>query len=155
MGTRSQVEKLSEGSIFTRNLAYMVERLDPQHAPRTLAMLEEEFPAVRDFQQLRSLAKAFVANDCQPLRKVPVNSDVDLSTLQGEARLRFHEGFFRLGKGEDMVFRGEAAYGPYAREQVSFMARKVGAQSPTNDDLGHIVDPEEVVAHPITTTVEL
>ena len=46
MGTRSQVEKLSEGSIFTRNLAYMVERLDPQHAPRTLAMLEEEFPAV-------------------------------------------------------------------------------------------------------------
>jgi len=142
-------------SVFERNLEYMVELFAREKAPQTMKMLRKDFPAIKNFQQLRSLGQAFLANDCKPLRRLPCDASVDVENLEGEAKLRFHDGFFLLAKNEALVFHNESAHGPYSKEEVAFMAKKLGAQSPTHDKDGHILDPEDITAKPTTTSVEL
>jgi hypothetical protein len=144
MGTISLNTKPSTkpASIFDRNLAYMVERIAGEDAEQTLQMLKQDLPLVRDFHQLRAVARVYLANGCRPLKREAIPSAVDPEGLTGEAKLRFHNGAFLLAENEGLVFRGEEAHGPYSREEVGFMAKRLGAESPTNDELGHIIDPE-------------
>lgn len=136
--------------IFKRNLTFMVDRIAADKSKQTLDMLETMVPHVKDFHQLRALTTAFVENDCKPFKRVPIDSAVDHETLKGEAKLRFHDGFFLLTETEDMVFRGNEAHGPYAKNEVAFMAKKLGAESMTNDKKGHILDPEVISASVMT-----
>ena len=131
----------------------MVERIAGENTEQTLQMLKQELPYVRDFHQLRAVARAFLANDCKPLKREPIPSTVDPEGLTGEARLRFHNGSFLLAENEGLVFRGEEAHGPYSRDEVGFMARRLGAESVTNDEKGHIVDPDSSRVLSVLTTL--
>ena len=133
---------MDTSSIFDRNLSYAVQRIAGEKSEAALRMLRQEFPEVRDFQKLRTLASAFVKNDCRPLRRVPIPGAVDPEALVGEVQLRFHNGFFHLGDDEALVFRGDEAHGPYSKDEVDYMKKRLGAESVTNDRQGHIVDPE-------------
>ena len=145
MGTNSldrKETKKNTASIFDRNLAYMVERIAGENAEQTLQMLMQELPQIRDFHQLRAVAQVYLANGCRALRREPMPSTVDPEGLTGEAKLRFHNGSFLLADNEGLVFRGEEAHGPYSKDEVGFMAKRLGAESLTNDEQGHIIDPE-------------
>jgi hypothetical protein len=149
------VAEVDTSSIFERNLAFAIKRIAGDKAEPALQMLQTEFPEVRDFQELRSIASAFVANDCRPLRREPIPAAVDPEALTGEAKLRFHNGVFYLGEKEALIFRGEEAHGPYARSDVNMMKKRLGAESVTNDRKGHIVDPEEVPVRPVMSSDEI
>jgi hypothetical protein len=142
-----------ESSIFERNLAFMVGRVAGEHTPKTLAMIQRDLSHIHNFHQLRSVAQAFVGNGCKPLRRVPMEGQVDPEALSGEAKLRFDGGFFLLAENEALVFRGNEAHGPYAKAEAAFMARKLGAESLTNDKLGHVLDPESAPSQPASTSV--
>ena len=79
MGTISLNTKPSAkpASIFDRNLAYMVERIAGEDAEQTLQMLKQELPLVRDFQQMRAVARVYLANGCRPLKREAIPSTVD------------------------------------------------------------------------------
>ena len=141
-------------SIFDRNLSYAVQRIAGDKSEAALCMLRQEFPEVRDFQKLRTLASAFVKNDCRPLRRVPIPGAVDPEALAGEVKLRFHNGFFHLGDDEALVFRGDEAHGPYSKGEVDYMKKRLGAESVTNDRQGHIVDPEAMCSRAALSSLD-
>ena len=143
---------MKERSVFWRNLEFSLARLANGKTPAVLKMLEETFPHLKNFNQMRTLGEAFLSNDCKPLRKVPIPTTVDPENLSNEAALRFVDGFFYLAKTEDLVFSGAEAHGPYKDFEVAFMAKKLSAESPANDKAGHIIDPEEKIKKVTTTS---
>jgi hypothetical protein len=62
--------------------------------------------------------------------------------LKGELALRFHKGMIVLAPDERIVCRGADAYGPFDPVRAARFSRQLSAESPTNDDQGHTLDPE-------------
>ena len=128
--------------VFERNLRFMVSRIDFHRADETVQMLLGVFPGLRNFEQLRSYARLFVANEYRPLRLVPAPSDLDSEKIPRELMSRFYEGRFVLTEDEELVYHHGTVHGPFDREKAKALARRLSAASPTNDAQGHILDPE-------------
>jgi hypothetical protein len=142
----------ARNEVFYQNLTYTIGRIAEGHTDEALDMLAREFPDVRDFRQLRSLAQAFVDNDCKSLRRMPAPPTMELEKLSEDLRSRFHQGNFHLTEREGLVVHEDRVYGPFERQQAIDMARKMSAASPTNDTQGHVLDPENAVPSPSFAT---
>jgi hypothetical protein len=130
-------------SIFKRNLEFSLELIAGDKTAKVLKILDEQFPAINDFKQLRALGGAVVANNYKPLKRVTMPSSVAPEKLRTDVALRFVDGNFYLMQDEELVFSGDKTHGPYKQWEVNFMAKRIGSMSLTNDDAGHILDPEE------------
>ena len=128
--------------VFTRNVEYMVGQVAGEHASKTFRMLQTTFPGLRNFEQLRAFAKLYVANGLKPLQFRPLPSDIDPQRLKGELALRFHNGMIVLAPDERIVCRGPDAFGPFDPARAARFSRQLSAESPTNDEKGHVLDPE-------------
>lgn len=128
--------------VFTRNVQFMVAQVASEHAGQTFQMLQSTFPGLRNFDQLRAFARLYVANGLKPLQFRPLPSDVDPQRLKGELALRFHNGMIVLAPDERIVCRGADAYGPFDPVRAARFSRQLSAESPTNDEKGHTLDPE-------------
>ena len=128
--------------VFTRNVQYMVSQVAGEHAARTFQMLQATFPGLRNFDQLRTFARLYVSTGLKPLQFRPLPSEVDPQRLKGELALRFHNGMIVLTPDERIVCRGADAYGPFDPVRAARFSRQLSAESPTNDDKGHTLDPE-------------
>jgi hypothetical protein len=133
----------TENSIFRRNLEFSINLIAAERTRDVLKVLSEQFPFVTDFKQLRALGGAVVANQYKPLKRVEIPSSVDPAKLKTDVAMRFVDGFFYLQQDEELVFSGDKTHGPYKQWEVNFMAKRIGAMSLTNDEAGHILDPEE------------
>ena len=130
-------------SPIDRNLVFMLTRaVGEVNVQSTLGMLQTTFPDVKDFTAMRVLAKAFVANECKPLKQVPAPSVIDPDKLSEELKSRLVNGSFALGDNEALIVSGDTARGPYERTAAKAIALKMSAASPTNDPSGFILDPE-------------
>lgn len=132
--------------VFTRNVQFMVAQVageHSEHSEHTFKMLQQTFPGLRDFERLRTYAKLYVEGGLRPLELRPLPSDVDPQRLKGELALRFYRGMIVLSPDERIVCRGADAYGPFDPVQAASVARTLGAESPTNSELGHTLDPEQ------------
>lgn len=141
--------------VFTRNVQFMVSQVAGEHAGQTFQMLQSNFPGLRNFEQLRTFAKLYVNSGLNPLQLRPLPSDVDPHRLKGELALRFCGGIIVLAKDERIVCRGAEAYGPFDPIQAASFSRKLSAESPTNDDRGHALDPEQCVPSPVGVYPEI
>jgi len=128
--------------VFTRNVQFMVGQVAGEHAGQTFQMLQATFPGLRNFDQLRTFARLYVSTGLKPLQFRPLPSDVDPQRLKGELALRFHNGMIVLAPDERIVCRGADAYGPFDPVRAARFSRQLSAESPTNDDKGHTLDPE-------------
>ena len=135
--------------VFTRNVEFMVAQVAGEHAAQTFRMLQVTFPGLRNFQQLRAFATIYVANGLKPLQFRPLPSDIDPQRLKGELALRFYRGMVVLAPEERIVWRGADAYGPFDAAGASRFSRKLSAESPTNDEKGHVLDPETCAPAPV------
>ncbi|ODU24061.1 MAG: hypothetical protein ABS95_02405 [Verrucomicrobia bacterium SCN 57-15] len=131
--------------VFTRNLRFMVGQVAGQHAGQTFQMLQRTFPGLRNFEQLRAFAKLYVNSGLSPLQIRPLPSEVDPHRLKGDLALRFHAGMIVLARDERIVCRGAEAFGPFDSIRAASFSRKLSAESPTNDEHGHALDPEQCV----------
>jgi hypothetical protein len=129
--------------VFTRNVQFMVSQVAGEHAEQTFRMLRKTFPGLRNFEQLRTFAKLYVNGGLRPLQLRPLPSDVDPDRLKGELALRFHAGMIVLTRDERIVCRGAEAFGPFDSARAASFSRKLSAESPTNDEHGHTLDPEQ------------
>jgi hypothetical protein len=128
--------------VFTRNVRFMVSQVAGEHAEQTFKMLQRTFPGLRNFEQLRTFAKLYVNGGLRPLQLRPLPSDVDPQRLKGELALRFHAGMIVLARDEKIVCRGAEAFGPFDSARAASFSRQLSAESPTNDEHGHTLDPE-------------
>ena len=87
-------------------------------------------------------ARLYVSTGLKPLQFRPLPSEVDPQRLKGELALRFHNGMIVLAPDERIVCRGADAYGPFDPVRAARFSRQLSAESPTNDDQGHTLDPE-------------
>ena len=131
-----------------RNLSFMLARAVGDKAAIAQKMLTETFADITDFSTMRVLAKAFVANDCRPLKRVPAPSTISPEKLSADLKHRFVEGCFMLGDNEALIVSGDTARGPYELSAAKSIAKQMSAASPTNDDQGHILDPEQAQPQP-------
>jgi len=131
--------------VFARNVQFMVSQVAGEHAERTFKMLQKTFPGLRNFEQLQTFAKMYVNGGLRPLQLRPLPSDVDPHWLKGELALRFHAGMIVLGRDEKIVCRGPEAFGPFDSARAVSFSRQLSAESPTNDEHGHTLDPEQCV----------
>jgi hypothetical protein len=141
--------------VFTRNVRFMVAQAVGQHAELTFQMLQRTFPGLRNFEQLRTFAKLYVNSGLSPLQIRPLPSEVDPHRLKGELALRFHAGMIVLARDERIVCRGSEAFGPFDSIQAANFSRKLSAESPTNDEHGHALDPEDYTSPPVGIYPEL
>lgn len=139
----------AQADVFTRNVEFMVAQMAGKHAARTFRMLQTTFPGLRNFQQLRAFATLYVANGLKPLRFHPLPSDIDPARLKGELSLRFYKGMVVLAPDERIVWRGADAYGPFDAARAARFSRQLSAESPTNDEKGHVLDPETCAPAPV------
>ncbi len=128
--------------VFMRNAKFMVSQVAGEHAEQTFQMLQRTFPGLRDFEQLRTFAKLYVNGGLHPLQLRPLPSEVDPHRLKGELALRFHAGMIVLARDERIVCRGPEAFGPFDSARAASFSRQLSAESPTNDEHGHTLDPE-------------
>lgn len=135
--------------VFTRNVKFMVSQVAGEHSERTFQMLQATFPGLRNFEQLRTFAKLYVNSGLSPLQLRPLPSDVDPRRLKGELALRFYAGMIVLARDERIVCRGAEAYGPFDPVRAASFSRELSAASPTNDEHGHTLDPEECAPLPV------
>ena len=140
-GSRSATEPVRM-DVFTRNVQFMAGQVAGEHAAQTFQMLQATFPGLRNFEQLRAFARLYVSTGLKPLQFRPLPSDVDPQRLKGELALRFHNGMIVLAPDERIVCRGADAYGPFDPVRAARFSRQLSAESPTNDDKGHTLDPE-------------
>lgn len=131
--------------VFTRNVRFMVSQVAGEHAEEAFKMLQRTFPGLRNVEQLRTFAKLYVSGGLRPLQLRPLPSDVDPQRLKGELALRFHAGLIVLTRDEKIVCRGAEAFGPFDSARAASFSRKLSAESPTNDEHGHTLDPEQCV----------
>jgi hypothetical protein len=135
--------------VLTRNVQFMVSQVAGEHAEQTFQMLERTFPGLRNFEQLRTFAKLYVNSGLSPLQLRPLPSDVDPNRLKGELVQRFYEGMIVLARDERIVCRGAEAYGPFDPIRAASFSRELSAESPTNDEHGHTLDPEQCTPSPV------
>lgn len=129
--------------VFARNVRFMVSQMAGEHAEQTFKMLQRTFPGLRNFEQLRNFAKLYVNGGLRPLQLRPLPSDVDPHRLKGELALRFYGGMIVLARDERIVCRGAEAFGPFDSARAASFSRQLSAESPTNDEHGHTLDPEQ------------
>ena len=141
--------------VFTRNVQFMVSQVAGEHSAQTFQMLLKTFPGLRNFEQLRTFAKLYVSGGFRPLHLRPLPSDVDPHRLKGELALRFCGGMIVLAEDERIVCRGAEAYGPFDAIRAASFSRKLSAESPTNDDQGHALDPEQWAPSPVGVYPEM
>jgi len=131
--------------VFARNVQFMVSQVAGENADQTFRMLQRTFPGLRNFEQLRTFATLYVNTGFSPLQLRPLPSDVDPQRLKGELALRFYAGMIVLARDERIVCRGAEAFGPFDSSRAARFSRQLSAESPTNDEHGHTLDPEQCV----------
>ena len=141
--------------VFTRNVQFMVSQVAGEHSEQTFQMLQSTFPGLRIFELLRTFAKLYVNSGLRPLQLRPLPSDVDPHRLKGDLALRFSGGMIVLARDERIVCRDADAYGPFDPMRAASFSCKLSAESPTNDEHGHILDPEQCVASPVGVYPEI
>lgn len=141
--------------VFTRNVRFMVSQVAGENAEQTSQMLLRTFPGLRNFEQLRTFAKLYVSGGLRPLQLRPLPSDVDPQRLKGELALRFHAGMIVLARDERIVCRGAEAFGPFDSARAASFSRQLSAESPTNDEHGHTLDPEQCAPVPVGVYPEI
>jgi hypothetical protein len=141
--------------VFTRNVQFMVSQVAGEHSEQTFQMLQRTFPGLRNFEQLRTFAKLYVNSGLRPLQLRPLPSDVDPHRLKGELALRFSGGMIVLARDERIVCRGADAYGPFDPIRAASFSRELSAESPTNDEKGHTLDPEQYGPSPVGVYPEI
>lgn len=141
--------------VFTRNVRFMVSQVAGEHAKQTFEMLQRSFPGLRNFEQLRTFAKLYVNGGLRPLQLRPLPSDVDPQRLKGELALRFHAGMIVLARDERIVCRGAEAFGPFDSARAASFSKQLSAESPTNDEHGHTLDPELCAPVPVGVYPEI
>ena len=141
--------------VFTRNVQFMASQVAGENSERTFQMLQQTFPGLRNFEQLRTFAKLYVSGGFRPLHLRPLPSDVDPHRLKGELALRFCGGMIVLAEDERIVCRGAEAYGPFDAIRAASFSRKLSAESPTNDEQGHTLDPEQRAPSPVGVYPEM
>ena len=141
--------------VFTRNVRFMVSQVAGEKAEQTFQMLLRTFPGLRNFKQMRTFAKMYVSGGLRPLQLRPLPSDVDPQRLKGELALRFHAGMIVLTRDERIVCRGAEAFGPFDSARAASFSKQLSAESPTNDEHGHTLDPEQCAPVPVGVYPEI
>lgn len=141
--------------VFTRNVRFMVSQVAGENAEQTFQMLLRTFPGLRNFEQLRTFAKLYVSGGLRPVQLRPLPSDVDPQRLKGELALRFHAGMIVLARDERIVCRGAEAFGPFDSARAASFSKQLSAESPTNDEHGHTLDPEQCAPVPVGVYPEI